>query len=158
MCSAVLCWRVVAEKSVQSLCSTNMLTASVANKSEVYYAKHFGRTGTGGSVVIPLNRLLRLGARPLQTQRANQNSSEERTEVHLGWDLTNRMWVLKGLLCSLGEMIQNGRKMSKEHLRRPEESFDWCRGRKKLFHALHRCVVCWCHTVLQAADLVALQV
>lgn len=73
----------------------NTLTLTVANKSEVLHANHLGGRGIGGPVVIPPDRLLRLGARPLQTQRANQNSREERTEVHLGWDL-NRMWVLKG--------------------------------------------------------------
>lgn len=57
-------------------------------------------------------------------------------------------------------------KMRREHLRTPEEFFNWCSGRKssvffftELFaESLHRSAVCWCRAVLPAADLVDLQV
>lgn len=44
----------------------------------------------------PTRPFVEIQADPALIGRANQNSAEDRTEVHLGWDLTNRMWVLKG--------------------------------------------------------------
>lgn len=55
--------------------------------------------------------------------------------MHLGWDLTNRMWVLKGerQRCRVAMWGGNKKleKMRREHLRIHEEFFHWCSGWKR---------------------------